>query len=66
MNSPDRCRCWTEEAVPERRKGRERKVDTLRITWLYSQGLSRARIAELVGCHKNTVAAVLWELGVSG
>jgi len=64
MNDPRRCRCWTEGPAPKRRKEQGRKVSTTQIAWLYSQGLTQARIAEVVGCHRNTVAAVLRELGV--
>jgi len=63
MNSPDRCRCWEEgPAVKERKLGR--RVDTARIAQLYDQGLTQAQIAEQVGCCKQTVLAVLRELGV--
>lgn len=61
LNDPARCYCWSDK--PPRQK-RERRVDTLQISWLYSQGLTQAQIAQWLGCSRQTVGAVLRELGV--
>ncbi|MBD5118542.1 MAG: helix-turn-helix domain-containing protein [Clostridiales bacterium] len=61
QNSPSRCKCW-EEGPPPRQ--RERKVSSLQVAWLYSQGFSQAEVARRLGCCRNTVIAILRELGV--
>ncbi len=62
MNDPERCRCWSDKPP---RKRRERKVDSLQVAWLYSQGLTQVQIAEQLGCDRKTVGAILHEIGVS-
>lgn len=65
-NDPKRCRCWTEAPPPRaekaRRRGAPRKLDPLRVAYLYSQGVSMAEIARRLGCHWNSVARILREL----
>lgn len=63
LNSPAQCGCWKEGAPPRRRK--ERKVSSLQVAWLYGQGFSQAEVARRLGCHRNTVIAILRELGVT-
>ena len=63
QNHPSRCGCW-EEGPPSRKK-RERKVNSLQVAWLYSQGFSQVEVARRLGCCRNTVIAILRELGVS-
>lgn len=60
QNDPARCNCWADK--PPRQK-RERKVDSLQVAWLYGQGLTQAEVAERLGCSKNTVGAILREMG---
>lgn len=61
QNDPARCRCCSEG--PPRKK-RKRKTDSLKISWLYSQGLTQVQIAEMLGCNRKTVGAILREMGV--
>ncbi|MBD5356533.1 MAG: hypothetical protein HDR88_05955 [Bacteroides sp.] len=35
------------------------------MAWLYSQGFSQAEVARRLGCCRNTVIAILRELGVN-
>lgn len=60
-NSPQRCNCWEEGPPP---RTRERKVDSLRVAYLYSTGMGQKEIAFQLGCCRNTVSSILRELGV--
>lgn len=61
LNDPGRCSCWSDK--PPRQK-RERRIDSLQVVWLYSQGLTQQQIGDWLGCSRKTVAAILQEEGV--
>lgn len=64
QNDPKRCGCWKEGPPPRKLKNRGRKVDSLRVAYLYAQGVSQKEIAWQLGYSRSTVCNILNELEV--